>query len=572
MIPKTGGNRFSRLALRHRRQLVVPGHQQHRRAARARPAHAQQPELPVRRQPGARRPDHDGQAVVLHLGPVHAAEQLRRRRCSRTRTRSTSPSGTTSRTRTTAAVNDAQGGQREPAPDLAGQPDQQVQLLLRPPLALPVCGHQRPRSRRRPPTESTTRSRTWSPCPIRPRCPAACWSRPALAPGASEFAYTPNNLEDPLRLLIPVIEQAGLIPGLLYRGGGVSTTRPSPTSARWASSCPGRRRCPTSPGSHSAKFGVYNVTASRTSTVPDNFAKLTYRFNNGVPNQLTQRATPLDRTERQRFDLGLYAQDKWTLNRLTLSGGIRFDMFQSYFPEQTLGPGPWCPPATSRSRRPTWPTGRTWCRAWARPTTCSATARTAVKVSLNKYVTAQGLQGTYGDTANPVNRLANIVTRTWTDADRDYVADCDLTNVLAQDLRATGGDFCGVVSDTNFGKPTLSLAYDPETLQRLGHATLPVGVLDQRAAPDRVARVGGRGLLPPLVWQLRRDRQPDAEPIGFRHLRHRHSGRPAAAGRRQLGVAVSRTSTRTRRHCRRTTTSRWRGITASRSITGTAWT
>ena len=90
--------------------------------------------------------------------------------------------------------------------------------------------------------------------------------------------------------------------------------------------------------------------------------------------------------------------------------------------------------------------------------------RTALKVSLNKYVTAQGLQGTYGDTANPVNRMANIVTRTWTDADRDFAPDCDLTNVLAQDLRASGGDFCGVVSDTNFGRPTLSLNYDPETL------------------------------------------------------------------------------------------------------------
>jgi hypothetical protein len=67
-----------------------------------------------------------------------------------------------------------------------------------------------------------------------------------------------------------------------------------------------------------------------------------------------------------------------------------------------------------------------------------------------------------------VNRLANIVTRTWTDADGDFVADCDLTNVLAQDLRATGGDFCGVVSDTNFGKPTLSLNYDPETLNGWG--------------------------------------------------------------------------------------------------------
>ena len=282
-----------------------------------------------------------------------------------------------------------------------------------------------------------------------------------------EFAYTPNNPEDPDRLLIPVIEQGGLIPGLLYRGRGLANAT-QPYQRTLGVVIPWSASMSYVTGSHSAKFGVYNVTANRDSKVPDNFDKLTYRFNNGVPNQLTQRATPLDRAERQRFDLGLYAQDKWTLNRLTLSGGIRFDLFQSYFPEQKLGPAPLVP-----NRNVTFP--KTDMANWkdlvprmGASYDVFGSGRTALKVSLNKYVTAQGLQGTYGDTANPVNRLANIVTRTWTDADRDYVADCDLTNVLAQDLRASGGDFCGVVSDTNFGQPTLSLAYDPDALNGWG--------------------------------------------------------------------------------------------------------
>ena len=62
--------------------------------------------------------------------------------------------------------------------------------------------------------------------------------------------------------------------------------------------------------------------------------------------------------------------------------------------------------------------------------------KTALKVSINKYVVAQGLQGTYGDTANPVNRLANIVTRTWVDDNQNFVPDCNLTSPAAQDLRA----------------------------------------------------------------------------------------------------------------------------------------
>jgi hypothetical protein len=278
-----------------------------------------------------------------------------------------------------------------------------------------------------------------------------------------EFAYTPNNLPDLNRLLIPVVEQAGLIPGLLYRGGGISTAT-QPYQRTLGVVIPWSASMAYVTGQHAAKFGVYNVTALRTSNVPDNTAHLTYRFLNGVPNQLTQRATPLYRAERQKFDLGLYAQDKWTLNRLTLSGGVRFDIFQSYFPEQTLEPGPHVP-----NRRITFP--RTPMANWkdvvprmGASYDVFGTGRTAFKVSLNKYVTAQGLQGVYGDTANPVNRMANIVTRTWTDADRDFFPDCDLTNVLAQDLRASGGDFCGVVSDTNFGQSTLSLNYDPAVL------------------------------------------------------------------------------------------------------------
>ena len=189
-------------------------------------------------------------------------------------------------------------------------------------------------------------------------------------------------------------------------------------------------------GSHSFKFGFYNVTANRDSHVDDNVAHLTYQFLNGVPNQLTQRATPLDRSERQRLDLGIYAQDKWTVNRLTLSYGVRYDHFSSYFPAQTLGPAPLVP--TRNLSFPETPMAN-----WSDivPRLGSAfdlfgNGTTALKVSINKYMSSQGLQGTYGDTANPVNRLANIVTRTWTDQNANFVPDCDLTSPLAQDNRA----------------------------------------------------------------------------------------------------------------------------------------
>jgi hypothetical protein len=285
-----------------------------------------------------------------------------------------------------------------------------------------------------------------------------------------EFAYTPNNAIDPQRRLIPVLEQGGLIPGLLYRGGGVSTAT-QPYQRTLGVTFPSSASLAYVTGSHSAKVGYYNVTATRDSWVYDNAANLTYRFSNGTPNQLTQRATPLERAERQKLDLGIYVQDRWTAGRATLSGGVRFDFFNSYFPEQTLGPARLAP-----NRAISFP--RTQMANWkdAVPRLGASydlfgNGRTALKAALNKYVIAQGLQGTYGDTANPVNRLANIVTRTWIDGNGNFAPDCDLTNVLAQDFRASGGDLCGVVSDTNFGRPTLSLSYDPAVMT--GWSTRP---------------------------------------------------------------------------------------------------
>ena len=189
-----------------------------------------------------------------------------------------------------------------------------------------------------------------------------------------EYAYTPTNTIDPQRLLIPVIEQQGL-----HSRPAVSGRRDLHGDA--AVSAHARRehsvRASLSyvPGGHSFKFGFYNVTAQRTSNVGDNVAHLTYQFLNGIPNQLTQRATPLYRAERQRMDLGIFAQDKWTLERLTLSYGVRFDHFSSYFPEQTLEPGLLVPTRNLTFPEHRWRAGTTSCRASDRRTTSSATAR-----------------------------------------------------------------------------------------------------------------------------------------------------------------------------------------------------
>jgi hypothetical protein len=92
-----------------------------------------------------------------------------------------------------------------------------------------------------------------------------------------------------------------------------------------------------------------------------------------------------------------------------------------------------------------------------------------------RYLDGVGVSGIYANT-NPTLRMPQTtsafgtagVTRTWIDANKNFVPDCDLLNPAAQDLQATGGDFCGVMSNTNFGKNILTNNFDPAVLNGWG--------------------------------------------------------------------------------------------------------
>jgi hypothetical protein len=81
------------------------------------------------------------------------------------------------------------------------------------------------------------------------------------------------------------------------------------------------------------------------------------------------------------------------------------------------------------------------------------------------------------------------VTRTWTDANGNFQPDCDLLNPVAQDLRTSGGDFCGALSNNNFGKPIFNNNYDPSILQGWGvrPSDWQIGVSIQQEIMPRVA-------------------------------------------------------------------------------------
>src|SRR5206468_12853650 len=70
-------------------------------------------------------------------------------------------------------------------------------------------------------------------------------------------------------------------------------------------------------GSHSTKVGFNLMHQCRFVTQePNNSIDLT--LNNGAPFSITEYATPINFRETVNYNMGLYAQDQWTIKRLTL--------------------------------------------------------------------------------------------------------------------------------------------------------------------------------------------------------------------------------------------------------------
>ena len=92
-------------------------------------------------------------------------------------------------------------------------------------------------------------------------------------------------------------------------------------------------------GSHNAKLGFQYNWGTYVNTREAN-ADLQQVYTNGVPSSVTIYNTPLRYKDALLGDLGIYAQDTWTINRLTLNGGIRFETLKHEVSKQSSGARP----------------------------------------------------------------------------------------------------------------------------------------------------------------------------------------------------------------------------------------
>jgi hypothetical protein len=235
---------------------------------------------------------------------------------------------------------------------------------------------------------------------------------------------------------ISITEQSS---GLIYNAS--TTLRTFTDSHRWSQ----RFAATYVTGSHSFKIGFDQQEGVQTSEPYIN-QSVSYRFNNQKPNRITLYANPYTTRMFMKADLGVYAQDQWTMNRMSVSYGLRYEYLNAevrpqhvdatrFLPARDFDPVHKVPEWSDISPR----VGVSY--------DLFGNGRTAVKFTAGRYSGRTGVD--IANSNNPIISAINSVNRSWTDRNNNYIPDCNLNNFAEHDE-------CGAIDNSNFGQNNAS--------------------------------------------------------------------------------------------------------------------
>ena len=173
-------------------------------------------------------------------------------------------------------------------------------------------------------------------------------------------------------------------------------------------------------GSHNIKAGIqynwgpYVNTRETNADLQQVYAGTTAPFTN--PVSVTIYNTPLRYQEKLLGDVGVFIQDSWALNRLTINTGLRWEYLKHEVAEQQSGAGRWVGERNFDAiPMPTW---KDFAPRIGVVYDLFGNSKTAIKASFNRYNESRTTQ--FAQKYNPLN--LDPRTLSWTDLNGDDIA------------------------------------------------------------------------------------------------------------------------------------------------------
>jgi len=205
-------------------------------------------------------------------------------------------------------------------------------------------------------------------------------------------------------------------------------------------------------GSHNFKAGLTYLNNAQYYAWPaagDIFQAFTFLGN--PAGALVMANGAFDNARQQNCDCGLYAQDAWTIDRLTLNLGLRYDWFNNSIPGGSR-PAGYFTPELQIDGYPDIPDWQDWNVRVGAAYDLFGDGVTAVKFSLGRYVANEALGIT--NRFNPLSPTGNLDFRTWADLNGDgTLLDPDGTPQY---------DEIGPSYNPRFGTPVSANSLDPD--------------------------------------------------------------------------------------------------------------